>query len=219
MGASIHPSRPELRRALVRQVVHIMPLFYCSPAMMMMSSLFATSEEYECKPSKCAASTKCAATTFFDKVNGKVKTSSECADKDERRTHSAVTPNVLPRRFDLSAARLVMTDDGARVTVSAPGVKPEDLTVSAIEHALHVKGETTINGDVFCVDRKIMTPRGVDLDTAKATHENGELVVMMTRKAGKRIPVNKPAAAAEDTQQPAAVDEAAAEWEPLVKED
>jgi len=196
------------------------------------SSVDASCSEYERapEPSKCttAANHRCAARAFFAKTKENAKKACEGENEVNGQKRSSTTaPNVPSRRrFDLSSARLVMTDDGARVTVSAPGVQPADLEVNVLEHTLHVTGETTINGDVFCVDRKIPAPRGVELDTAKATHENGELVVTMTRKAGKRIPVNtdapvdKRAPEAAEVQaeaQPAAAD--SDEWEPLAKDD
>merc|ERR550537_762539 len=95
----------------------------------------------------------------------------------------------MARRHDLSIAQATMTADGIKVTVRAPGVKASDIEVNALEHSLHVTGATHINGDVFCVDQRVMLPSGIDLDSAEATHESGELIVTLTRKAGKKIAV------------------------------
>jgi len=118
------------------------------------------------------------------------------AESSKERTHARAgktedTSNANstgPRRYDLSSVSLATTADGATVTVATPGVKEVEVTV--VEQTLRVKGETTINGDTFCVDQTILIPSGLDLDSAKATHENGEAVVTVKKTAGKRIVVN-----------------------------
>ena len=76
-----------------------------------------------------------------------------------------------------------------RVIVAAPGVSPEHLEVSVIDDALRVAGETKKGTEVFCVDRYVDPPCGADIETAKATHDNGVVTIVMQRKAGKRIPI------------------------------
>merc|ERR550537_1524800 len=95
----------------------------------------------------------------------------------------------MARRHDLSTAQATITTDGIKITVRAPGVKASDIEVNALEHSLHVTGATHINGDVFCVDQRVMLPNSIDIDSAEATHESGELVVTLTRKMGKKIAV------------------------------
>lgn len=129
------------------------------------------------------------------------------------------TKSTGPRRFDLSSVSLATTADGATVTVTTPGVKEVGVTV--VEQTLCVQGETNINGDIFCVDQKILIPSGLDLDSATATHQNGEAVVTVKKTAGKRIVVNavnkdmtesKEAGADEQKGNPSSAD---GEWEPL----
>merc|ERR1719263_1107478 len=91
---------------------------------------------------------------------------------------------------DLSSVRLEETNDGIRVIVAAPGVKPEDLEVTWVDQTLQVKGCTETNGEAFAVDRHIVTPRQIDPNTAKCTHAHGVLTITLERKASKKIPVN-----------------------------
>merc|ERR1719198_514720 len=91
---------------------------------------------------------------------------------------------------DLSSARVEETSDGIRVTVCAPGVKPEDLEVAWVDQTLRVKGSTARSNEVFTVDRHIVTPRQIDPDSAKCTHAHGVLTITLARKASKKIPVN-----------------------------
>merc|ERR1719263_1958609 len=94
---------------------------------------------------------------------------------------------------DLSSVRLEDTNDGVRVIVAAPGVKPEDLEVTWVDETLQIKGCTERSSEVFTVDRRIVMPRQIDQDTAKCSHENGVLTVALERKAAKRIPVQRKA--------------------------
>jgi len=129
------------------------------------------------------------------------------------------TKSTGPRRFDLSSVSLATTADGVTVTVATPGVKEVEVTV--VEQTLRVKGETTLNGDTFCVDQTILIPSGLDLDSAKATHENGEAVVTVRRTAGKRIMVNavkkdnSESKEAEAEKNEGGSSSADGEWEPL----
>lgn len=136
------------------------------------------------------------------------------------------------RRHDLSSARLETTPEGIKVVVAAPGVAPTDLDVSVVEHSLRVKGETKRGVDVFCVDHQIVPPRHVDVNTAKCTHADGEVTIVLSKKIGKRIPIAAaaPAPADEQASTTEAVDQDGAieaavrevtgegsegEWEPL----
>jgi len=112
------------------------------------------------------------------------------------------------RRHDLSTARLEPTSEGVNVVVSAPGVAPSDLDVSVLEHSLRIKGETKRGVDVFCVDRHIVPPSHVDVNTAACTHADGEVTVTMTKKVGKRIPVTPAAATPTTADEPVTTDEA-----------
>lgn len=91
---------------------------------------------------------------------------------------------------DLSSARVEETSDGIRVTVAAPGVKPEDLEVTWVDQTLQIKGSTARGNEVFTVDRHIVASRQIDPDSAKCTHADGVLTITLARKASKKIPVN-----------------------------
>lgn len=97
-------------------------------------------------------------------------------------------------RRDLSSVRVVETPNQVRIAVAVPGVRSSDLSIEMLEGVLHVKGETTKNGDVFCVTRQVTLSNLYDAATATATYEDGELIIVVPRKAGKRIPITQPVA-------------------------
>merc|ERR1719198_413176 len=103
---------------------------------------------------------------------------------------SAQSDKNAPTSRDLSTATIEETSDGIRVTVSAPGIKPEDLEVTWVDQTLQVKGSTARSNEVFTVDRHVITPRQIDPDSAKCTHADGVLTITLARKASKKIPIN-----------------------------
>jgi len=164
----------------------------------------------------------------------KMKACAQRARTDSESAHESETVHKKERRHDLSSARIEPTSEGCKVVVSAPGVAPGDLNVSVLEHSLNVKGETKRGMDVFCVDQHIVPPRLVDVNTATCTHADGEVMIVLSKKIGKRIPITAAAVpatraddqastteeAVEDAAVEAAVREVTGEgsegeWEPL----
>jgi len=110
------------------------------------------------------------------------------ASKNEAGTH---------RHLDLSSVQLVARevdteDEGALMTlvVAAPGVRAADITVSAVDRYLHIKGESTKGPETFCIDRRILVPQGADMDAISATHAEGMLTLVIKKKVPKRIDVS-----------------------------
>jgi len=97
----------------------------------------------------------------------------------------------VSRHHDLSSVRAENSDDDAhiRIVVTCPGVRKADLKVDVIDRMMSVTGESVRGKDVYHVSRHIGLPSYANLDEARATHADGELVLVVPRKEGKRIPV------------------------------
>jgi len=128
-----------------------------------------------------SAKSDCFKKMAFGHWRAKMKAANASAQSDK---------NAPTSHRDLSTATMEETSDGIRVTVAAPGVKPEDLEVTWVDQTLQVKGSTARSNEVFTVDRHIVTPRQIDPDSAKCTHAHGVLTITLARKASKKIPVN-----------------------------
>jgi len=115
---------------------------------------------------------------------------------------TAAAPNASEKEagthlhLDLSSVQLVAREEGTQdegalmtLVVAAPGVHVSDLTVSAVDRYLHIKGETTKGLETFCIDRRILIPQGADMDAISATHAEGMLTLVIKRKVPKRIEV------------------------------
>jgi len=119
-----------------------------------------------------------------------------------KRPATAAAPNASEKEagthlhLDLSSVQLVAREEGTQdegalmtLVVAAPGVHVSDLTVSAVDRYLHIKGETTKGLETFCIDRRILIPQGADMDAISATHAEGMLTLVIKRKVPKRIEV------------------------------
>lgn len=113
-----------------------------------------------------------------------------CCEENAKTAKTSTSASPLRRR-DLSSVSVQESAEGLRVIVAAPGLKPEDLKVSVVDDALHVHGETKTAGELYVVDRKIVPPRRVDLDSVSCSHADGVLTILLSRKAAKSIPVTK----------------------------
>jgi HSP20 family protein len=81
------------------------------------------------------------------------------------------------------------TDDGFVVKATLPGVKADDLKVTAVGSDVTIQGETKAEEDIeesnyiyrersFGSFRRTVTlPKGVDVDKAEATFEDGVLTL------------------------------------------
>jgi len=109
-------------------------------------------------------------------------------------------------RLDLSNVQYVGrqedTKEGTLMTlmVAAPGVRAVDLTVSAVDRYLLIKGESIQGAQTFFIDRRILVPHDADMDTISAHHAEGILTLVVRRKVAKRIEVLS-AQVADDTEE------------------
>jgi len=85
------------------------------------------------------------------------------------------------------------TSDGICVYLGVPGISSDDLTVSVVDQAVHVQGETKKTNRLYRIDRKIPMSPACDMETIKAEHANGELTITVRNKVGKRITIEQPA--------------------------
>ena len=74
-----------------------------------------------------------------------------------------------------------------QIAVAAPGMKPEDISVTIDQGVLRVHGESKVerNGWVqhHHVDRAVQLPPSmIDADTIEATHDNGLLSITVPKK-------------------------------------
>lgn len=103
-------------------------------------------------------------------------------DKKAEDTVCTEQPKDIPR--DLSSVS-VINDDEIRIVVGVPGIHPPDLDVTVLDDVLHVVGESK----TCRVDRRIALPRNADIETMHATHDLGQVTIVMQRKVSKRIPL------------------------------
>lgn len=88
------------------------------------------------------------------------------------------------------AKEAAATSDDVIVRIAAPGVRPSDLTVSVVDGTLTVKGETTVHGETFRVERSLHAPRGVQLEKATCAAADGIVTLTIPRKLARSIPIN-----------------------------
>jgi HSP20 family protein len=117
---------------------------------------------------------------------------------EEFRSVSDLTPRVDVRE----------TDRDVKIEAELPGVKEEDIDISAADGALTISGEKTSERkeekknyvlrerSVGRFERVIPLPNGLDLDNAKADFKNGVLNIAIPKARegqteGKRIAVNR----------------------------
>merc|ERR1712023_506292 len=75
------------------------------------------------------------------------------------------------------------------ITVSAPGVRSEDLTVSVEDNLLKIRGETKTNARTHFANWTTHLPRDADAEKSTASHVDGLLTVTLPKKAVARAPV------------------------------
>jgi len=105
-----------------------------------------------------------------------------CPQKERDAKKASERPEDMPR--DLSSVS-VHNDDEIRIVVAVPGIRTSDLDVTILDDVLHVVGES----NMFRVDRHIALPRNADIETMHATHDLGQVTIVMQRKVSKRIPL------------------------------
>jgi len=79
---------------------------------------------------------------------------------------------------DLSGANIVASKANYTITVTAPGVRRDDLTVETAKGYLRVAGNT----GGYCVNRSVPLPKGANVDEATATYAHGSLEVRLPRR-------------------------------------
>lgn len=218
-------------------------------AMLVCKACACCDEDATCGTAADATQTKAEAMkACFAKMKAGIR--KECMDKDKEscgreqdtvRETLAKKAAAAHRRIDLSTVRFEASEDGVRLTVAAPGVKPSDLDVSFVEHTLRITGATTREAETYTIERSVVVPPCVDLATAQCDHADGALTITIKKypdPVATRIPVAsasaarpvevvaaEPVAAAAAEAVPAEAAEAKAaessegEWEPLSKEE
>jgi len=151
------------------------------------ASAFPEKTAQACRPTDCyTRSSETVREAPTKEKMEQVKTSDEHAREIQKTAQEKVS-----RHHDLSSVRAEHSDDDEhiRIVVTCPGVRKADLKVDVLDRTVRVAGESVRGKDVYHVDRRIGLPSNVNLDEARATHADGELVLVIPRKAGKRIPV------------------------------
>merc|ERR1711998_373750 len=92
---------------------------------------------------------------------------------------------------DPSSIRLQVEEDQIHVVVSCPGMRSNDIEVRVIDDdVLRVTGETRKGATVYRLARSVQLPRAVEMDKMTASHEDGELTILVQRKIRRvTIPV------------------------------
>merc|ERR1719231_902388 len=217
-----------VRVALVFIATALNLFFTIAPlcAMIALTKSLCCADETESREGLSSVKTSADRCCGIRKAFAKMKAAKEASRSEEpdKKTTPAKT------KSDLSSGSVVESADGAlRVTIAAPGVKQSDLKVTVGGQTLSIKGETA---RVVEVDRVIMVPSIIDLDSAECTHADGVLTITLKRKESKTIKVNVQTAAETEAQTeeglPVGVEDAAAqdsegEWvesaPPAVKKD
>jgi len=94
---------------------------------------------------------------------------------------------------------MYQTNDTVEVRASVPGVKPEDMQVTVEDNRLDIRGEAKSEAEVDeesyyvrerrwgAFYRSVPLPSGLDTENAKASYDNGVLVLSIPKKeAGRR---------------------------------
>jgi HSP20 family protein len=75
-------------------------------------------------------------------------------------------------------------EDATTLRLDVPGVRPEDLEVSVVDHVLAIRGERRTGRGTLRFERRFALPEHVDADGLEAVHEHGVLEL--------RVPIAKP---------------------------
>jgi len=87
-------------------------------------------------------------------------------------------------RLGAPQPRLSETEDGAyEISLAAPGVSPNDLTIEATNGRLTIKGETRTAAHTHFVNYSVALPEDADADAASATSTDGLLTVALPKIA------------------------------------
>jgi len=96
----------------------------------------------------------------------------------------AMLLNTMPGcRIDNSQPRLSESETSYTLAVTAPGVKPEDVSITVEDGHMRVAGETVTSHHTHFVNFTIKLPLDSDLDLADATCVDGLLTVTLPKKA------------------------------------
>merc|ERR550514_6318 len=115
-----------------------------------------------------------------------------CSDATAPDTDKKAEAKEKPKTREVGSVSVTPDNESVRVDVAAPGVRAQDLTISAKHNAITIKGESTRgNGEVYKIEREVhVSPyEDVDVDSVTATHADGILTLVIERKPTKTIPV------------------------------
>lgn len=111
-------------------------------------------------------------------------------DAEEKKVEAKQKPSSTETR-NVGATSIKPEKDAVVINVEAPGVRSEDLTISARHNVITIKGESTRGTAVYRLEREVhVSPyEDVDVDSVTATHADGILTLVIQRKPSKSIPV------------------------------
>ncbi len=118
---------------------------------------------------------------------------------DDLFTRNLVRPDWVRRAEEALAPMDVQeTDQGYRVRVALPGVKPEDIDVTVQQNTLTIRGQYTEDQDkeqgnwvtreisTGSFERSVTFPRPIDPDHIETRYENGILTLTLPVREGSR---------------------------------
>ena len=96
--------------------------------------------------------------------------------------------NVPGRGFRPAMAVNNSADKGLVLTLELPGVRAEDIDVSASNSVITISGTRDIYGATQSFRRSLAVPSGFDIDHATAAHDNGVFTLTIpTREVRKKV--------------------------------
>jgi len=150
-----------------------------------------------CGPSAAAARRSCPWRRMAATVRDELK-------KEEKKEEATEEPS--PPHLHRQHA-MKRDDDKIRLSILTPGIALADLSLDILDNVLRVSGQTKDRR----VDRRILLPCNADPETLSATYADGEITIVMERKAGKKIAIKKtPVVFGHHPQAPSEKEEAAA---------
>lgn len=93
-------------------------------------------------------------------------------------------PSLIPARVMQRAFRhqLHETKTNYQLTLTLPGIQPEDLKLACEDGILSIEGETAIGGQTHNVSHRLRLPRDSEVEAGKAVAENGILVLTLPKR-------------------------------------
>ena len=98
------------------------------------------------------------------------------------------TSEQCAQRLSTSQPLVRETDTTYQIAVAAPGLKPEEISVTIDQGVLRVHGESKVEREGWVqrlhVDRAVQLPQSmIDADAIEATHDHGLLSITVPKKS------------------------------------